>query len=77
MAITNSTISLDQEKYLAKQLLQRSYLKLVMSSLCDQDQMREGSGLTAYMVRYRRMNVPTSTLPSPGCPRARRSRRGR
>lgn len=62
MAITNSTITYDQEKYLAKQLLQRSYLKLVMSSLCDQDQMREGAGLTAYMVRYKRMNTPTATL---------------
>ena len=62
MAIDNSVISYDQEKYLAKQLLQRSYLKLVMSSLCDQDQMREGAGLTAYMVRYKRMNAPTSTL---------------
>lgn len=62
MAIDNSAISLDQEKFLAAKLLQRSYIKLVMGALCDQDQMREGAGLTAYMVRYKRMNVPTATL---------------
>ena len=62
MAITNSTISLDQEKFLVNKLLDRSYLRLVMGGICDNVQMREGAGLTAYMVRYKRMNVPLSTL---------------
>lgn len=68
--ITNSTstISLDQEKYLVAKLLDRSYLNLVMGSLCDKLQMREGAGRTAYMVRYKRMNVPVAALTegSPG-----------
>ena len=62
MAITNSVISLDQEKYLVNKLLDRSALKLVMAGLCDNIQMREGAGLTAYMVRYKRMYVPVTTL---------------
>lgn len=60
--IVNSTISADQEKYLLKKLLDRSYLKLTMSGAVDMETMREGSGLTAFMVRYRRMNTPVSTL---------------
>lgn len=60
--IVNSTISLDQEKYLLKKLLDRSYLKLSMSAAVDMEQMREGAGLIAYMVRYRRMNTPVATL---------------
>lgn len=62
MAITNSTISLDQEKFLVNKLLDRSSLRLVMAGVCDSIQMREGAGLTAYMVRYKRMNVPVTTL---------------
>lgn len=62
MAITNSTISLDQEKYLVNKLLDRSAIKLVMAGVCDNISMREGSGLTAYMVRYKRMYVPVTTL---------------
>lgn len=62
MAITNSTISLDQEKFLVNKLLDRSLLRLVMGGLCDNISMKEGVGLTAYMVRYKRMNVPLSTL---------------
>lgn len=62
MAITNSTISLDQEKYLVAKLLERSSLKLVMLGVCDNISMREGAGLTAYMVRYKRMNVPLVPL---------------
>lgn len=58
----NNTVVLDQAKYLSKRLLARSHLRCVMSSLCDQDQMQEGSGLTAYMVRYKRMNAPVTTL---------------
>lgn len=59
---------MDQEKFLVGKLLDRSYLNLVMGSLCDKLQMREGAGKTAYMVRYKRMNVPVATLTegSPG-----------
>ncbi|MFT3866846.1 MAG: N4-gp56 family major capsid protein [Solirubrobacterales bacterium] len=62
MAIGNSNISLDQEKYLVKKLLDRSYLRCVMASACDKIPMAEGAGLVAYMVRYERMNVPLATL---------------
>lgn len=62
MAITNSVITSDQEKFLVNKLLDRSYIKLVMGGLCDNIQMREGAGLTAYMVRYKRMNVPLAAL---------------
>lgn len=60
--ITNTTITKDQEKFLVNKLLDRSYIKLVMSGICDQVQMREGAGLIAYFVRYARMNVPLATL---------------
>jgi hypothetical protein len=50
--IVNSGITADQEKYLAKKLIDRSYLKLSMSAAVEKVQMREGSGLTAFMVRY-------------------------
>lgn len=60
--ITNSGISLDQEKYLAKKLIDRSYLKLAMSAAVEKVSMREGSGLTAFMVRYQRMATPQATL---------------
>lgn len=60
--IINSTISLDQEKFLVGKLLDRSSLRLVMGGLCDNISMREGAGLTAYMVRYKRMFVPLTTL---------------
>ena len=60
--ITNSTVTYDQETYLNKKVLARSLINCVMGSLCDQDSMKEGSGLTAYMVRYARMNVPVTTL---------------
>ena len=60
--IINSVISLDQEKFLVNKLLDRSSLRLVMGGLCDNINMREGAGLVAYMVRYKRMFVPTSTL---------------
>jgi N4-gp56 family major capsid protein len=65
MAQTTSTtgnLNLDQEKFLVGKLLDRSYLNLVMGSLCDKLQMRDGAGRTAYMVRYKRMNVPVATL---------------
>lgn len=60
--IVNSVISTDQEKFLVNKLLDRSSLRLVMGGLCDQINMREGAGLIAYMVRYKRMNVPLSAL---------------
>lgn len=60
--IINSVISYDQEKFLVNKLLDRSSLRLVMGGLCDNISMREGAGLTAYMVRYKRMDVPLSTL---------------
>lgn len=60
--ILNSTITLDQEKFLVNKLLDRSSLRLVMGGLCDNINMREGAGLTAYMVRYKRMFVPLTAL---------------
>lgn len=60
--IINSVISYDQEKFLVNKLLDRSSLRLVMGGLCDNISMREGAGLTAYMVRYKRMDVPLATL---------------
>lgn len=60
--ISVSTTSSDQEKMLGAKLIARSYIKLVASSLCDKIQMQEGTGLTAYFVRYKRMNVPLSTI---------------
>lgn len=62
MAIANSNITNDQELFLVNKLLARSSLRLVMAGLCDQVSMKEGAGLTAYMVRYKRMNVPMSVL---------------
>lgn len=62
MAITQSTITLDQEKFLSAKLISRSYQKLVAASVCDKVQMPEGSGLTANFVRYKRMNVPLVPL---------------
>ena len=47
---------------LAAKLIQRSMLKLVAASLCDKIPMEKGAGLTAYFVRYKRMNVPVTTL---------------
>lgn len=60
--IVVATTSNDQEKMLVAQLLKRSHIKLVMSSLCDKIKMEQGNGLTAYFIRYRRMNVPLTTI---------------
>lgn len=60
--IAKTITSKDQEKYLVAKLLERSYNKLVMNSVCDNLPMREGAGDTAYMVRYKRMNVPVEAL---------------
>ncbi|MHB1098588.1 MAG: N4-gp56 family major capsid protein [Burkholderiales bacterium] len=59
---TMSGITYDQEKFLVNKLLDRSSLRLVMGGLCDNINMREGAGLTAYMVRYKRMFVPLTAL---------------
>lgn len=61
-AISKSTTTKDQEKFLVNKLLERAYLKLVMDAICDDLTMREGSGDTAYFVRYKRMSVPVETL---------------
>src|ERR1700676_5575129 len=57
-----SVTASDQEKFLAAKLIARAYLKLVALSLCDRVQQTEGTGLTAFFVRYQRMNVPLQTL---------------
>lgn len=62
MAITASTTVLDREKYLNMKLLQRAQYKMVMASICDKDTMRKGAGLTAYMIRYKRIRLPTAAL---------------
>ena len=59
---TTSTINYSQKKYLAAKLIQRSYLKLVAASICDKVQLEKGTGLTAYFVRFNRMNVPVAAL---------------
>lgn len=61
-AITSTTTSLDQEKFLAARLIQRAQLKLVCSSVCDRVQQPDGTGLTANFIRYERMNVPLVPL---------------
>lgn len=68
--VNNNVITNDQEKYLINKLLARSALKLVMAGVCDMVSMREGAGLTAYMVRYKRMNVPVATLTEGSSPSA-------
>lgn len=60
--IVVSTTSNDQEKMLVATLLKRSHIKLVMASICDKIKMKKGTGLTAYFIRYRRMNVPLATI---------------
>lgn len=59
---TKSMATKDMEKYLVNQLLTRGYLKLVMDAVCENLTMREGSGDTAFMVRYKRMSVPVEAL---------------
>lgn len=59
---TASSVSSDQEKFLAAKLIARAQLRLVCASLCDKIQQPKGSGATAYFIRYNRMNVPVATL---------------
>lgn len=60
--ITSSVTSSDQEKFLAAKLLNRSLLRLVAASICEKVAQPKGTGLTAYFVRYKRMNVPVTSL---------------
>lgn len=60
--ITSSTTSTDQEKFVASELIKRSYLRLVAASVCDKVKQKKGTGKTAYFIRYKRMNVPLATL---------------
>lgn len=60
--ILAATTAVDRDKFLVATLLKRSHIKLVMASLCDKIKMKQGAGLTAYFVRYKRMNVPLATI---------------
>lgn len=62
MAITSSTTSVDQEKHLVNKLLANAEARLVCASLADKDVQPTGNGLTAYMVRYKKMALPLTTL---------------
>lgn len=62
MAISSSTVSYDQEKFLVSKLVSRLHLRLVASGLCEKIKQPKGTGTTAYFVRYKRMNVPLATL---------------
>ncbi len=64
--VTSTSLSTDQEKMLGADLIRRSYLKLVAASLCKKVTMKEGTGLTAHFVRYKRMNVPLTALSDDG-----------
>lgn len=61
-----STLSYDREKFLASQLVSRSMIRMVSASLCDKVQQPEGTGETAYFVRYSRMNLPLTALSDDG-----------
>lgn len=60
--ILSSTTASDQEKFLASRLIQRSMLQLVASTICDYVEQPDGTGLTAFFVRYNRMNVPLTPI---------------
>jgi N4-gp56 family major capsid protein len=60
--ITSTTTSTDRDKFLAAKLLSNTSLKLVCASICDKVTQPKGSGLTAYFIRYVRMNVPVAAL---------------
>ena len=59
---STSTFSVDRDKFLAAKLLENAYMKLVAHSVCEKVQQPKGTGLTAYFVRYVRMNVPVTSL---------------
>lgn len=60
--VVQSTISADEEKYLASRLLSRTMLKLVSAQICMKEKQPKGSGTTAHFIRYKRMGVPMVTL---------------
>lgn len=60
--MTSSSLSTDQKKYLDAKLLRNIYLKLVCASVCSTRNFERGAGLTGYFVRYKRMNVPVTTI---------------
>lgn len=66
LTTTTSTMSYDREKFLAAQLVSRSMIRMVAASLCDKVQQPEGTGETAYFVRYKRMNLPVTELSDDG-----------
>lgn len=59
--ITSTTTATDQEKMLAVRLLRRATLLLAAAGVCDYEKQREGTGLTAYFIRYERMEVPLTS----------------
>jgi len=61
-----STLSYDREKFLASQLVSRSMIRMVAASLCDKVNQPEGTGETAYFIRYKRMNLPMAVLADDG-----------
>lgn len=66
LTTTTSTMSYDREKFLAAQLVSRSMIRMVAASLCDKVTQPEGTGETAYFVRYKRMNLPMAELADDG-----------
>ena len=60
--LTKSNFTDDQKKMIAAKLIRRSFLKLVCASVCDKVPMEKGAATTAYFVRYKRMNVPVTSL---------------
>jgi N4-gp56 family major capsid protein len=60
--ISSTTTATDQQKFLVYKMISRNRTRIVAASVCDKMKMQEGSGLTAYFIRYQRMNVPVATL---------------
>lgn len=60
--ITSTTTTYDREKFLAAKLLMRTQYKLVAASIAEKVKQPQGSGKTAYFVRYTRMYLPMETL---------------
>ena len=68
-AVTQSTGTTDNDKYLAAELIQTLAIKLVCQSFCEKEKQPKGSGDTAHFVRWERAQVPIATL-SEGTPPA-------
>jgi N4-gp56 family major capsid protein len=60
--IQNSTLTKDQEKFLSAQLLANAHQRLVAKGILDEEKQPNGTGTTAYFVRYKRMYVPVAAL---------------